>query len=56
MVLIRLTEEGARASKILLAGMPPFTDEMFGVLSSEERAILRKLLLKFVEQNIKRYG
>jgi MarR family transcriptional regulator, organic hydroperoxide resistance regulator len=51
-VLIRLTEEGARISEILLAGMPGFTDDMFGVLSTEERATLRKLLLRFVERNI----
>jgi DNA-binding MarR family transcriptional regulator len=53
-VLIRMTEEGTRISKILLAGMPGFTDEMFSMLSSKERTTLKKLLLKFVEHNIRR--
>ncbi len=53
-VMIRLTEEGARTSQILLARMPRFTDEMFGVLSPKDRAVLERLLLRFIERNIER--
>ncbi len=53
-VLVRMTEEGARILEILRASEPAFTDEMFSVLSREERATLAKLLLRLVEHNIRR--
>jgi DNA-binding MarR family transcriptional regulator len=53
-VLVSLTEEGARIYEKLQSTVPAFTDEMFSALSPEDRATLRRLLLKFVQHNIQR--
>ncbi len=53
-VLVRMTDEGARMCEMVGTSLPPFTDEMFNVLSSEDRVALEELLWRFVERNIER--
>ncbi len=56
LVLVRMTDEGARMHEILRTNLPVLADDdMFSVLSPEDRATLAKLLLKFVELNIQRF-
>ena len=54
LVLVRLTRDGERVLEILQTTAPAFTDEMFGVLSAEERLALKDLLDKFAQLNIQR--
>lgn len=53
-VLIQLTHKGEQMFGILQSTAPAFTDEMFSVLSAEEREILHDLLQKFTRRNIER--
>ena len=53
-VLVQLTPKGEEMYEILKATAPAFTDEMFGVLSPEDRARLNDLLQKFVQYNLQR--
>jgi len=53
-VLVQLTREGEQMFDILQSTAPAFTDEMFSVLSAEERATLQDLLQKFTLRNIQR--
>ncbi len=53
-VLVRLTGKGQQMYAILRETAPAFNDEMFSVLSDEERATLRDLLEKFTRLNIQR--
>ncbi len=53
-VLVQLTPKGEEMRQILQATAPAFTDEMFGVLSIEDRATLKDLLQKFVQYNMRR--
>ncbi len=54
LVLVRLTDEGERMFEMLLPSLPAFAEEMFSVLSPEERATLAKLLQELVERNSRR--
>jgi DNA-binding MarR family transcriptional regulator len=53
-VLVRLTREGERMFNVLRTTAPAFSDEMFSVLSPEERLALKDLLDKFVQRNTQR--
>ena len=53
-VLVQLTEKGRELYGILQSTAPEFTDEMFSVLSAEERLALRELLDTFVRANLQR--
>ncbi len=53
-VLVQLTRNGDELYEILKATAPAFADEMFGVLSPEDRASLNDLLHKFVQRNLQR--
>lgn len=53
-VLVRLTDKGREMYEILKVTAPAFSDEMFSVLSNEERAILQDLLQKFTRRNMRR--
>jgi MarR family transcriptional regulator for hemolysin len=53
-VLVRLTRKGRQMYNILRSTAPAFNDEMFSVLSSEERLVLKDLLQKFARRNIQR--
>jgi len=53
-VLVQLTHKGHQMYDILQSTAPVFTDEMFSVLSAEERAALQDLLRKFTLRNIER--
>ena len=55
-VLVRLTDKGRDMYDILKSTAPTFTDEMFGVLSAEERLTLKELLDKLVQRNVQRIG
>jgi DNA-binding MarR family transcriptional regulator len=53
-VLVGLTDKGRQMYDILQSTAPAFTDEMFSVLSAEEREVLYDLLRKFTRRNIQR--
>jgi DNA-binding MarR family transcriptional regulator len=53
-VLVQLTDKGREMYDVLRSTAPAFTDEMFSVLSAEERQTLRELLDKFVQRNVQR--
>jgi DNA-binding MarR family transcriptional regulator len=53
-VLVQLTQKGRQMHEILRSTAPAFSDEMFSVLSTEERATLRDLLQKFTRRTIQR--
>lgn len=53
--LVQLTAKGQEMFDILRSSAPAFNDEMFGVLSNEERETLRDLLQKFTRRNIERF-
>jgi DNA-binding MarR family transcriptional regulator len=53
-VMVKMTDKGQRLYEVLATTTPAFTDEMFGVLSTRERATLARILQKFVEHNISR--
>jgi DNA-binding MarR family transcriptional regulator len=53
-VLVGLTNKGRQMYEILESTAPAFTDEMFSVLSAEEREALYDLLRKFTRRNIER--
>jgi DNA-binding MarR family transcriptional regulator len=53
-VLVGLTDKGRQMYEILQSTAPAFTDEMFSVLSAEEREVLYDLLRKFTRRNIER--
>jgi DNA-binding MarR family transcriptional regulator len=53
-VLVRLTGKGQQMYDILRSTAPAFNDEMFSVLSDEERVTLKDLLQKFTRRNIQR--
>jgi len=53
-VLIRLTSKGRQMHDGLRATAAEFNDELFGVLSSEERETLKDLLQKLARRNIQR--
>jgi DNA-binding MarR family transcriptional regulator len=54
-VLVQLTPKGREMYGVLQSTAPAFTDEMFSVLSTEERATLEDLLQKFTQRNIQRF-
>jgi DNA-binding MarR family transcriptional regulator len=53
-VLIKLTDKGRRVHDEVRSHATAVSDELFGVLPDSERAILRKLLHKFAQRNIRR--
>ena len=53
-VLVQLTNKGRDMYDVLRSTAPAFTDEMFSVLSVEERLTLKELLDKFVQRNVQR--
>ena len=53
-VLVKMTDKGERMYEILQTTAPAFTDEMFSVLSTRDRATLARILQRFVERNIRR--
>jgi DNA-binding MarR family transcriptional regulator len=53
-VLVQLTRKGSEMYDILQVTAPAFTDELFSVLSAEERATLQDLLRKFTRLNVQR--
>jgi len=53
-VLVQLTNKGRDMYDVLRSTAPAFTDEMFSVLSTEERLTLKELLDKFVQRNVQR--
>lgn len=53
-VLVRLTDKGRQMYEVLQLTAPAFSDEMFSVLSPEERAALKDLLDKFARRNMQR--
>jgi MarR family transcriptional regulator, organic hydroperoxide resistance regulator len=53
-VLVQLTNKGRDMYDVLRSTAPAFTDEMFSVLSAEERLTLKELLDKFVQRNVQR--
>lgn len=54
LVLIQLTAKGRRVHDEVRSHATAFSDEMFGVLTDEERITLRQLLHKFGRANVKR--
>lgn len=53
-VLVKLTRKGHQMYDILRSTGPAFSDEMFSVLSIEEREALRDLLQKFTRRTLQR--
>ena len=53
-VLVKLTGKGRRMHDKLRATAAAFNDELFGVLSADERATLKDLLQKLAYRNIQR--
>lgn len=53
-VLVKLTGKGRKMHDTLRATAAASSDEMFGVLSTDERAILKDLLQKLARRNIQR--
>jgi DNA-binding MarR family transcriptional regulator len=53
-VLVKLTGKGRRMHDTLRATAAAFNDELFGVLSADERATLKDLLQKLAYRNIQR--
>jgi DNA-binding MarR family transcriptional regulator len=53
-VLVKLTRKGRKVHDELQAGTADFNDELFGVLSPDERATLSTLLHKLACRNIQR--
>ena len=53
-VLVQLTRKGRKTHDDLRAKATSFSDELFGVLSADERAVLKALLQKFAYRNIQR--
>jgi DNA-binding MarR family transcriptional regulator len=53
-VLVRLAPKGQQMFETLRSTAPAFSDEMFSVLSTEDRATLKDLLDKFVLRNTER--
>ncbi len=53
-VLVRLTGKGRRMHDGLRSTAAEFNDDLFGVLSSDERETLKKLLQKLARRNIQR--
>lgn len=53
-VLVQLTRKGRQTHDAMRATATSFSDELFGVLSADERAILKGLLQKFAYRNIQR--
>jgi len=53
-VLVRLTSKGRQMHDGLRAGAAEFNEELFGVLSNEERETLKDLLQKLARRNIQR--
>ncbi len=53
-VLVQLTAKGQQMYDILRETAPAFSDEMFSVLSAEERETLHGLLQKFTQRNVER--
>ncbi|MBE3109774.1 MAG: MarR family transcriptional regulator [Acidobacteria bacterium] len=53
-VLVQLTSKGRQTHDAMRATATSFSDELFGVLSADERAILKGLLQKFAYRNIQR--
>jgi DNA-binding MarR family transcriptional regulator len=49
--IVEITEEGRAALKNAERGMESVEDELFGALSDEERATLRKLLTRVLEED-----
>jgi DNA-binding MarR family transcriptional regulator len=54
MTLVRLTEEGQHLHDSARASAAAVSEEMFGVLSKEDRAALKELLQRFQERNLER--
>jgi DNA-binding MarR family transcriptional regulator len=54
-VLVQLTRKGHQMYDILRSTAPAFIDEMFSVLSAEERVTLEGLLRKFTQRNMQRF-
>jgi DNA-binding MarR family transcriptional regulator len=54
-VRVRLTDKGEQLFDILKTTAPQFNDEMFSVLSTEERETLKDLLQKFTRRNVQRF-
>lgn len=54
LVLVKLTRKGQRMHDSLRADAAAFNDELFGVLSRDERATLKDLLQKLAYRNIQR--
>ena len=53
-VLVKLTGKGRRMHDTLRATAAAFNDELFGVLSADERTTLKELLQKLAYRNIQR--